>query len=360
MNPQRPKIVFRQTGRFQAALKERVGHYFETRGIRPRDNWQMYLKTGIILAWVACSYMGLLWFAESWQAAIPLTVSLALAFSAVGFNIQHDGAHRAYSNSKIINWCMGFTMDLVGGSNVFWRQKHNVLHHTYTNINGADLDIYDGTLFRLSPEQPHRWIHRFQHIYTYALYAFLSLKWIYFDDWKKLFEIKSGREKFPAISSVELTLLFSTKAFHLLYAVVLPLFFHPLWVVIVFNLIFHFVLGFTLSVVFQMAHAVGAAAFPVPNENNEVENDWAAHQVETTANFAPDNPIVGWFTGGLNFQIEHHLFPKISHIHYRGLSAIVEKTCREFGVRYHAYPNFVSGFVAHYKWLRQMGRPASG
>jgi len=351
------RVKFAASRGFYDTLKTRVDEYFERRRIRKADNWQMYLKTGIIAVWVLGSYCLLVFGAGSFWTAIPLVLSLGLSVAGVGFNIQHDGAHEAYSRFKSINWLMGFTMDLVGGSSVFWHRKHNILHHTYTNINGVDEDIFDGSMFRLAPSQPLRKLHRFQHFYVYVLYTFLSIKWMFYDDWKSLFLVKTGRQAAPRVSNLDTLLLVSTKLFHLSYSVIVPLFFHSLWVVILFNLIYHFILGFTLAVVFQMAHAVGEAEFPVPNAGTGVvENEWAIHQVQTTADFARNNPILNWLIGGLNFQIEHHLFPRISHVHYRSISLIVEKTCREFGLKYNLYPGFFAGFVAHYKWLREMGR----
>ncbi|MCE9596936.1 MAG: acyl-CoA desaturase [Spirochaetia bacterium] len=352
------KITFQMHRGFHEVLKARVNEYFATRAIRPRDNWQMYLKTALIATWVLMSYISLVFLASSWYVALPLVLSFAFAICAVGFNIQHDGAHQAFSNSKNVNWLMAFTMDLIGGSHVFWRRKHNILHHTYTNINGVDEDIFDGSMFRLSPDQSRKKIHRFQHFYTYALYAFLTLKWMFYDDWKSLFRVRFGKaDEQPRISNRDVILFVATKAFHASYSLIIPALFHPIWLVILFNLLFHFVLGFMLAVVFQMAHAVGDVAFPTPDKTTgDIDNEWAIHQVETTANFAMNNPIIGWYAGGLNFQIEHHLFPRICHIHYRPLSAIVQKTCAEFGVHYQSYSTFLKGFVAHFRWLRTMGK----
>lgn len=350
------KIIFQRPAGFYETLKKRVNGYFENRPAR--DHWFLYAKAALIFTWAVGSYIALVFFVDSWWSALLLVLSLSFAFSAIGFNIQHDGGHESFSRSKAVNRIMAFTLDLIGGSSVFWRQKHNIQHHTYTNINGMDEDIYDGSMFRLSPEQPLRPIHRFQHFYTFALYAFLSLKWVFFDDWKQLILIKMGKRAAPTVSGSQLALFVAGKAFHLSYTVILPLVFHPVLYVVLFNLIFHFVLGLTLALVFQMAHATGEAAFPVPREDGVIENEWAVHQVETTSNFAMNNPVVGWFTGGLNFQIEHHLFPRISHVHYRSLSKIVQQTCAEYGVKYYAYPGVIAGFLAHYRWLRSMGQQA--
>jgi len=80
------------------------------------------------------------------------------------------------------------------------------------------------------------------------------------------------------------------------------------------------------------------------------------HQVQTTVDFARDNRVLGWFVGGLNFQIEHHLFHKICHIHYPALSKVIEQACQEFGIRYSVNRTFFSAVASHYHWLTKMGR----
>jgi linoleoyl-CoA desaturase len=116
------------------------------------------------------------------------------------------------------------------------------------------------------------------------------------------------------------------------------------------------VAGILLSLVFQVAHCVEEVAFPLPDAGTgRIEHGWALHQAEASANFARGSRLITWLVGGLNFQIEHHLFPRISHVNYPALSTLVEETCREFGVRYTAFTSFRAGLVSHYRWLRRMG-----
>ncbi|MEL6823988.1 MAG: fatty acid desaturase, partial [Calditrichota bacterium] len=139
---------------------------------------------------------------------------------------------------------------------------------------------------------------------------------------------------------------------------IIPMFFHPVLNVLVFFLVSHFVLGLTMAVVFQLAHLVDGNDFPLPDpETGEIENEWAIHEVETTANFSPRSRLAAWYCGGLNFQIEHHLFPKVCHVHYPAISKIVEKTCKDFQVQYVSYPTFRSALKAHYEHLKLLGLP---
>jgi linoleoyl-CoA desaturase len=113
----------------------------------------------------------------------------------------------------------------------------------------------------------------------------------------------------------------------------------------------------TLSVVFQVAHCVEEAEFPLPRAGTGlIENAWAIHQVETTVDFARRSRVAAWLLGGLNFQIEHHLFPRISHVNYPAISKVIEETCRDFGVRYVEFTSFRAGIGSHFRWLRRMGK----
>ena len=87
-----------------------------------------------------------------------------------------------------------------------------------------------------------------------------------------------------------------------------------------------------MSTVFQMAHVVEGAAQPLPDEDSVVHTEWAVHQLRSTSDFGRNNVFLNWYVGGLNFQIEHHLFPNISHVHYRNIAPIVEETARELGL----------------------------
>ena len=351
------RVVFAGRAGFYQEVKNRVHLHFEANGISPHADWRMVLKTAVILGWLAASYVILLFASTSLVLAIITAVALAQGFALAGFNIMHDGAHGSYWKNKRLNWLMGFTLDLMGGSNMFWRHKHNVLHHTYTNINELDDDIQIGGILRLSPEQAwHPW-YRFQHWYAFPAYSLMTLLWVTIGDFRKFFTGRIGDYQLPKPKLAESTLFFLTKIFYFGYMLVLPMFFHPVLHVLAFFLLVHAVLGFTMATVFQLAHVIEDNTFPAPDpETGEIHNEWAIHEVETTSDFAPNSKLLGWYCGGLNYQIEHHLFPRICHIHYPALSKIVERTCREFGITYVSHPTLREAVLAHFRYLKKLGR----
>lgn len=352
------RLKFGHGNEFQQELRRRVDEFFRTTGRRQRDCWQLYLKTAIFLASLATSYVLLVFVAETWWQAWPLTVVLGLTIAGIGFNIQHDGGHHAFSDRRWINKLMSMTLDLLGGSSYIWSQKHNSIHHTYANISGHDDDINIGLLGRLSPHQRRLKIHRLQHFYLWALYGFLPLKWQLYDDFHDVILGRVGEIRIPRPKGWDLVTFIAGKAIFFSFALVIPLMLHPVWVVLLFYVAGSFVQGVVLSVVFQLAHCVQEATFPQPEKTTgRIEAPWAVHQVETTVDFARGNWLLSWFIGGLNFQIEHHLFPRICHVNYPALSKVVEETCRELGVNYTANPTLRAGLASHFRWLRQMGLP---
>jgi linoleoyl-CoA desaturase len=344
---------------FQRFLKVRVERFFRMTGRPPRDCWQMYVKTAIIMSWFAVSYVLLVFWAPTWWLAFPLAASLGVATAAVGFNIQHDGGHRAYSRQPWINHLAATSLDLLGGSSYNWKHKHNTLHHTYANITGHDDDIDVGFLGRLSPHQKRRWFHRWQHYYLWLLYGLLPVKWQLYDDFRDVARGRIGPHTFARPRGWNLVQFIGGKLAFLALALAVPTLVHPFWTVVFFYLLTCLVEGILLSIVFQLAHVVEEADFPIPDEaSGRMKNQWAVHQVATTVNFARGNPVWTWFLGGLNFQIEHHLFPRISHVHYPRLSRFVERACARYGLAYNAHAGFFAGVASHYRWLRRMGQPA--
>jgi linoleoyl-CoA desaturase len=352
--PTIPSVSFPPSDSFHSELKSRVeGHFGET-GRSSRGGWRMAVKTVVIVAWFAASY-GLLVFGHpaGWQAAL-LAVSLGLAWAGIGFDVMHDANHGSYSRSRWVNRLLGFSIDLIGGSSAVWRQKHNVLHHTYTNVLGIDTDLEAGGLLRFAPDQPRHPAYRFQHLYVWALYLAFPWRWFLYDDFRDVAAGRIGRQTFARPRGRELVALVVGKAFFLGWAVVLPIALHPTGWLFPIAVLAVGTLGVVLATVFQLAHAVGEVAFVEPSAA-VLPTDWARHQLATTVDFAPGNRLLSWYLGGLNFQIEHHLFPKVSHVHYRALAPIVEATCREHGVHYRAWPSFAAALGANLRWLRQMG-----
>ncbi len=356
--PAIPVLKFGASDSFYTELRRRVDQYFLATGKSRRDSPRMYMKTAIILAWFVASYALLVFGMGPWWMAIPVTVLLGISMAAIGFNIQHDGGHHAYSARAWINRMMAMSLDMLGGSSYLWARKHNGIHHAYANITGHDDDINLGVFARLSPHQKRLPLHCLQQYYMWALYGFLPLKWQLYDDFRDFVVARSGGQHYDRPKGWDLAVFFGGKGVFFTLALLIPLLMHSLWVVLLYYVAASIVQGVMLGVVFQMAHCVEEADFPLPSpDTGRMEISWAAHQVETTVNFARQSRWLSWLVGGLNFQIEHHLFPQICHVHYPQLAPLVEQTCQEFGLRYRAQETLRASIVSHFRWLRRMGSP---
>jgi len=351
------QIRFRIRSGFHETVKQRVAQYFaDSRQVTTGD-WRLFMKTGVILAWVAGPYALLVFGSTSLLVTILAVFALAQGLALVGFNIMHDGAHGSYAHNKTMNWLMGGMLNVLGGSQRLWRHKHNRLHHTYTNIHTLDNDLQTSGLLRFSPAQPWRPWHRFQHLYAFAVYSLLTLSWVTAGDWRKLVSGYIGPYKLPPPTVTDVGVFVVTKLFYCGYALVLPCFWHPWQHVLLAFVAVHLILGVTLSLAFQLAHTVERTRFPAPDTHTGMmPTGWAEHEVATTADFAPHNTVATWYLGGLNFQIEHHLFPRICHIHYPAISAIVAATCHEFALPYMCYPTVRAAIAGHYRFLKTLGR----
>lgn len=351
------KVCFSERGVLMAELNKRADAYFAETGRSKRDVPTMYLKTVLNLSWFVGSWALLVFRAtELWQAVL-LSMSLGASIAAIGMGVQHDANHGGYSQSPRVNRLLGFTLDVMGVCSFFWRQKHNVIHHTYTNIQDTDFDLDFGIIARLSPEQSLRPWQRYQHLYIWFLYGFLLPKWVFRDDFILLKTLRAGPHKLVKPNGTELFLFYFWKLFFVAWAIVIPLFYHPLWQVVVFHLLAVYTMGVILSTVFQLAHCVEDADFPPrPLEGKKMSVEWAVNQLNTTVDFSKDNGLLTWFVGGLGYQVEHHLFPKVCHMHYPALARIVDEVAQEHGVRRRAYSSVPRAIASHYRHLRKLGR----
>jgi linoleoyl-CoA desaturase len=353
-----PRVRFPKDDGFHAALKRRVAAHFEATGRRRTGGAAMHAKTALILGWFAASYALLLLAggASAWLAA-ALTLSIALATAGIGFSVMHDANHGAYARSRAANRAWGLALDFVGASSYVWRFQHNVQHHTYANVDGMDPDVDGGPLLRFAPSQRRRAFHRGQHAYAWVLYGFLALKWWFVDDVLAVARGRLGGHPFARPRGAELVAFFAGKAAFVGWALVVPaLVFRSWWVVAPFAL-GALMLGMVLATVFQLAHIVPDAEFHAAGAGERrLRASWAEHQVRTTVDFAPSNRLLGWYLGGLNFQIEHHLFPDVCHTHYPALAPIFEAVCREHAVPYRTQPTLRAAIASHYRFLRSLGR----
>jgi linoleoyl-CoA desaturase len=359
-SPSRPRVRFARDDGFHAALKRGAEAYGHATGVAPSGGAAMHAKTGGILGWFVASYALLLLLggASPWVAA-ALVVSLALATAGIGFSVMHDANHGAYARSPRVNRAWGLTLDLVGASSYLWRFKHNVQHHTFANVDGMDSDIDAGPFLRLAPSQPLRRFHRWQHVYGWGLYGVLAVKWWFVDDVVDVARGRIGRLPFARPRGPELAAFVAGKAVFVGWALAVPvLVFRSAWVA-AFFVLGAFTLGVVLSTVFQLAHAVPDAEFhAAAGADTRMPTGFAEHQVRATVDFAPANRLLGWYVGGLNFQVEHHLFPDVCHVHYPALAPIVEAACRQAGIRRRTAPTLRAAIAHHYRHLRALGRTA--
>ncbi|GGG38419.1 fatty acid desaturase family protein [Hymenobacter glacieicola] len=346
---------------FFATVRQRVDTYFQLHQLSRHANRAMWVKTILFLI----SFVGLYGLILSgllgpWGMLVAAGL-LGATNAFIGFNICHDALHGAFSANKHVNKSLGLLFNLLGASPYVWGITHNLVHHTYTNIPGHDEDIEVAPgLVRLSEEEPVRPWQRFQHFYAFALYGLASLSWVLRKDYVKFFQAKIG-EHVAHHPRKEYFNLFLYKGLYYILFIVLPLVLLPItwWQFVLGFLAMHFVEGLVLGLVFQLAHVVEGTAFPLPDAQGEMQEAWAVHQLQTTANFSPTSKLASFFCGGLNRQIEHHLFPRICHIHYPALSVIVRETAQEFGLPYLENPSFLGALQSHYRILYKLGRASA-
>lgn len=352
-----PKFPVTQAS-LHAELKKRVQEYFRQNNIQQQGNFQLFFKAGLLIVAFAGLYLHLLLGSMPWWVAVLECAVMGLVVAMIGFNIMHDGNHGSFSSSKLWNKLASYSGAVMGASQFMWEMKHNIIHHSFTNVEGVDDDIEAGVLLRLAPTQEYKKIHRFQHIYFVILYMQMYLFWIFFSDYRKYFTGKIGEIPLKKMSVSKHFRFWGVKLAHASIFVLIPILVLGWKAWLIGFLVMSLVGGFFLSIVFQLAHTVEDTSFPLPAaDTNKLEHEFAIHQLSTTANFATKNKIWTWMLGGLNFQIEHHLFPKISHIHYPQISKIVKETCADYNIPYIEYTNMRSAVKAHITFLKMMGQP---
>jgi len=361
-NHQQLKVVqfnIKNQPEFFKELRKRVNAYFKERNISKYANFNMKFKTGFMLSLYFLPLILMLTgvISSLWPVLLMWTL-MGFGMAGIGFSIMHDANHGSYSKNKKVNNTLGYLIHFIGGFRENWKIQHNILHHSFTNIEGYDEDI-KFNMMRFSPTQKRIGIHRFQVFYAPFFYGFMTMYWLTSKDFQQL--INYSKKNLLAGQGLTLKkgirLLIINKAWYLLLMVVLPLILIPLawWQIIIGFLIMHYICGLILAFVFQSAHVIEETSFFEPDENGSVENNWAIHQMKTTANFAGTSRLFSWFIGGLNYQIEHHLFPNICHIHYSKIAKIVKQTAKEYKIPYYQHKTFFGALKSHFSLLHRLG-----
>ncbi|SEJ10832.1 linoleoyl-CoA desaturase [Cyclobacterium xiamenense] len=342
---------------FHLDVKQRVSDYFRDSNITRSGSKPLYLKAGIMVVSFILVYVHLVFFTPHWAIALMECLLLGALTAFIGFNVMHDGAHGSFSDRPWVNRLAGLSINFLGANVFMWKTKHNVVHHSFTNVEGVDDDLNARPFLRLSPSQKKFKIHQFQHYYFIFTYSLLYLYWVFFTDYKKYVTKKVGMVPIQKMKLSDHISFWGFKAIHLVLFVAIPVFMlgWTQWLIGFF--VYSLFAGVLLTLVFQLAHSLEETAFPLPSpETNSMEDEWMIHQIRTTANFATGYKLLTWFLGGLNYQVEHHLFPKISHVHYPAISKILRQVCAEYNIPYLEHPKLRWAFRSHVRHLKVLGR----
>ncbi len=345
---------------FYKVLRSRVNDYFKSNNISRYANSAMVFKTIAMLLLYFVPFVLLLTLNVPIWMELIFWIIMGFGMAGVGLSVMHDANHGTYSKKDGVNKFIGKVLFLLGGSDVNWRIQHNVLHHTYTNVTGMDEDINPGAVMRFSPHEKRRFLHRFQHFYAWFFYGLMTMMWFISKDYQQAVRYKKkGLIATQRISfGKHLATIIIAKILYGAVFIALPMWLtaSPWWVTIIGFLIMQFITGLTLGMIFQPAHVVPTSDYPMPDASGNIDADWAVNQLYNTANFAPKAKLLSWYVGGLNYQVEHHLFPNICHVHYKKIAKIVEDTAKEYNLPYHSYTTFRLALLEHARMLRNLGR----
>jgi linoleoyl-CoA desaturase len=343
---------------FYTELNQEVKSFFAQRGIKSTGDYRLFLKSFVLIGSSLAIYLLLLFGSMPAIASIALCLVLGFLLACIGFSVMHDACHGSYSENKTLNYIMGLTMNGLGSNAFIWKQKHNIIHHTYTNIDGVDDDIAKSPVLRHCYSQPYKPFHRYQHIYMVPLYAVSSILWALLTDFQKYFKRDINGTPMNNFPLKEHVIFWATKVLYIVFYMIIPAIVVGMKPFLIGYFLTNAAMGLTMALVFQLAHVVENTAFADATsaaEKLNIEEAWAAHQMRTTSNFAMDNKVLSWFVGGLNFQVEHHLFPKVSHVHYPELSKIVQRLAAKHHLPYHSIDGFIPAVQSHFKTMRLFG-----
>ncbi len=345
---------------FFADLNKKVDRYFKENNLAKTANSTMVVKSIVLICLYVLPFIAFLWLQPGFWLSMLLWTMMGVGVAGIGMSVMHDANHGAYSSNKLVNKIMGHSLNLVGGSVVNWKLQHNILHHTYTNIATLDEDVQNKLVLKFNPHTDAKPIHRLQSVYAFFFYGIMTLYWAVAKDFIQYVKFMKSGLYDDTLSEYVATLIkiITNKVLYFFVFLVAPIviFNIPAAIVITGFLMMHFTSGLILTLIFQLAHAVEGTTYPMPNQEGNIENEWAIHQLNTTANFSRHNRWLSWYVGGLNFQIEHHLFPRICHVHYPAIADIVKSTAEEHNIPYMEFPTFKKALQSHLNLLHQFGK----
>jgi len=356
------RFIANEKSKFYLTLNARVDAYFKEKGLSKHANAGIVVKTIVLMSVYLLPLFVVAFLQPAFGWSLLLWILMGIGMAGVGMSVMHDANHGAFSEKQRVNDWIGYSILLLGGSILNWKLQHNTLHHTFTNITHYDDDVADKPGLRLSPHTELKKGHRYQWLHAVFIYSLVTFYWVTWKDFGQYirYTAMGVNKNTPAQNRVFLAKIIVIKLLYFALFVGFPIAAGvAVWQVVAGFLLMHFVGGIILTIIFQLAHSVEEAIYPLPNEHGVIENEWAIHQMQTTVNFSRRNRILSWYVGGLNFQVEHHLFPKICHIHYPRIANIVEHTAKEFNVPYLEHKSFAHALRSHFAMLRRFGKMPS-
>lgn len=355
------KFPNKEKPEFIKELREKVNDYFKENNISKYGNSSIVIKSVLMIALYIVPFILMLTGVVTSVFEIFICwIFMGIGMAGIGMGLMHDANHRTFSKNSTTNKWLSKSIYLLGGFPPTWRYQHNTLHHGFTNIDGYDEDISPIDMLRFSPNQPLQKIHRYQQWYAWGFYCLMTLAWATRKDFRQLLRYK--KEEVPLSKNnkynmlmVDLTI---SKILYYVVFLVVPIIALPIhwYLTLLFFFVMHFMSGLILSAIFQTAHVMPTSVYPLPDKEGNLEDNWAIHQLLTTTNYAPKSRIFSWLIGGLNYQVEHHLFPNISHVHYKKISQMVQDTTRKYNLPYYVQGNFLLAVYGHFKMLKMLGR----
>ncbi|GAB5539283.1 MAG: acyl-CoA desaturase [Salibacteraceae bacterium] len=355
-----PRYNRKENQEFARTLRSRVNQYFEDKGISRSGDYRMVIKSIVMFTMYFAPFALMLTVElNAWQYILG-SIIMGLGVAGIGLAIMHEAVHGSFSSKKWVNTLFGYSLNLIGGNALSWRIQHNVLHHSFTNVRGLDEDLEAGNIMRFTPHEPWKPRHRYQHIYSWLLYSLMTFSWVLVKDFKRISKYNSlglleGQNVtyWKAIMTIAVS-----KVIYISYMIITPIFIggYDIGLVLSGFVLMHLIGGLMLAMIFQPAHIMDDHEF-VQEGVAQLDMCYEAHQLNTTGNFAPTNKLLTWYCCGLNYQVEHHIFPSISHVHYPEISKIVEATAKEYGVPYRSVPSFREALRIHQRTMKKLSQP---
>ena len=359
MIAQAPRFNRNSQKDFSKTLRSRVNSYFEESKLKRTADWKIAPKAFVVFGMYFIPYLMFLIFPFPPIAFFLSWVLMGIGVAGIGLAIMHEANHGSLSSKPWVNTLFGYSLNIIGGNSLSWRIQHNVLHHTFTNVRGLDEDLEGGHIMRFTPKEPWKKHHRLQHLYSWGLYSLMTFSWVLLKDFKRLknYNDRGLVEKQNTTYAKAFATIFLSKVVYISYMLLLPIYMgYSVGLVIAGFMTMHLIAGLMLASIFQPAHVNEAHTFHTSDEA-EINQNFESHQLNTTSNFAPNNKLLTWYCGGLNYQIEHHIFPNVSHVHYPAISKIVKETAAEFGLPYRSEGTFRDALKMHQRTMKRLGTP---